>query len=69
MVMDNIYEETYRLLQALDPSVSQLIEGTGLKERWLRKFINREFSDPGVNKVQKLYNYLRTLDAGVEEAA
>ena len=56
--MKNIYEKTLRLVRETDIPTSKLASDTGLGLRWMHKLIAGEFTDPGVKKIERLYNYL-----------
>lgn len=51
-----MYEETLALLQ--DANIQQIVEETGLKRRWLYHLKNGRWDDPGVQKIQRLHDYL-----------
>jgi hypothetical protein len=53
-----LLEETQRLLQETDKPLLEIYRETGLNFYWLRKMASRSIPEPGVNKVQKLYEYL-----------
>ena len=63
-MQETLMERTQRLLHESDMSLPDV--HAGLKAAghdnigfyWLRKFSAGEFKDPGVNKVQTLYEYL-----------
>lgn len=55
----DLYEDTVCLYTTSGLSVIEISRATGLQPRWLYKLIGREFSDPGVRKVQRLNAYLR----------
>jgi hypothetical protein len=56
--------ETRRLLEQRDKSLQVISEETGINVHWLRKFSQGAFDDPGVNRIEHLYDYLR--DEGSE---
>jgi hypothetical protein len=53
--------ETHKLLKARskEQTLPVISDATGIPFYWLRKFIGLEVSDPSVNRVQKLYEYLK----------
>jgi len=40
---------------------------TGLPYYWIRKMASNEIKDPGVNRVQKLYEYLTRTSLPIEK--
>lgn len=61
-----LLNKTIDLVNQSDKNPSELAKETGLGERWLYNFANGVYSDPGVNKVERLYNHL--LEAAKAEA-
>jgi hypothetical protein len=59
--MDNetLLDKTYRLIAESGQTSRQMAEGSGLGYHWIAKLRQRTFSDPGVNSVERLHNYLR----------
>lgn len=49
------------LRQLRDPSTDlrAVADATGLKMTWLHRLKKGDFSDPGVNKIEKLDSYFR----------
>lgn len=60
MIGKNLHDETRRLLRERPKTLSlrQIAEDTGLGVEWIKKVLYEEDMDPGVNKVQTLYEYL-----------
>ncbi len=56
--MGSLMRETLRLFRERRESLSLIHERTGIPYYWLRKFIGGEVRDPGVNRTQRLYEYL-----------
>ncbi len=54
-----LLQETLTLLRKSGLSSPQVTAGTGLKTRWLNKLLAGDFTDPGVNKIEKLNAFLR----------
>lgn len=50
--------ETQRLLK--DQDLLTVYTETGISFYWLRKFAAGEFKNPSVNRVQRLYEYLKS---------
>jgi transcriptional regulator with XRE-family HTH domain len=57
---EKLYEATRSLLAAQPRTISlaSIAEGAGVKRSWLSAFSRDEIPDPGVKKVQRLYDYL-----------
>lgn len=60
MITTAINDKTLYLLQNRNVQLTlrKIAEETGLDEAWLSAFNRQKISDPGVNKVQTLYEYL-----------
>lgn len=56
--MSKLYEETIQLLKSTDKKQKQIAADTGLGERWIGRLKDGDFQDPGVNKIERLHNYL-----------
>lgn len=58
--MRDLYSDTLKLVLARPRSVTyeMIFADTGLTTHWLKLFAQDKFTDPGVKKTQKLYNYL-----------
>ena len=54
-----LYKKTLNLLQRTRIPVSQIAKDTKLKPRWLNMVKNDEIPDPGVKKIEKVYDYLK----------
>lgn len=51
--------ETLRLLRERKSTLPEVAVSAGIPFYWLRKFLGGEIQDPSVNRVQKLYEYLK----------
>jgi len=54
------------LIQNTSISIDTISDSTGVTTRWLYKFRANVFTDPGVVKVEKVYNYLSDIRKIVE---
>jgi hypothetical protein len=46
-----------------DPTaLRRIAEGAGVAPRWLRKVVDRDLVDPGVALVERVADYLRSLE-------
>lgn len=53
-----LMSRTITLLRERNETLPHITEKTGIPFYWLRKFAGGEIDDPGVNRIQKLYEYL-----------
>lgn len=53
-----LYDETLRLLQTTNLSVDEIGRKVGCSGRWIRKVRDGDIKDPGVNKIQRLHDFL-----------
>lgn len=60
---NNLYEETIHLLEQAELTVEEIGRGVGMSGRWVRKVREGQIKDPGVNKIQRLYEFLSTSTA------
>ena len=51
-------EETIRLVRESDESPARIAKNCGLKSRWLYRLLDGDYADPGVNKIERLRDYL-----------
>lgn len=56
--MNNLFETTLNLLSASNLPIGEIARGSNVHTRWLYDLKNGRFSDPGVNKIQRIYNFL-----------
>jgi transcriptional regulator with XRE-family HTH domain len=54
----SLKDETRRLLKESKKTLPQIYKETGISYYWLRKFKSGEVAEPGVNRIQALYEYL-----------
>lgn len=57
--MEGLYKKTLNLLLTDERSLAQISRDAGIPYPWLSAFANEYFTDPGVSKVEKLYNHLK----------
>lgn len=53
-----LMEKTLQLLKETNTPIETITQDTKLTFYWLTRFRRNEFKDPGVNKVELLYEYL-----------
>lgn len=58
--MHDLVSQTIRLAKASKIPVAEICSAADVKPRWYAKFKAGEFSDPGVNKVLRLYHALKS---------
>lgn len=54
----SLLSETLRLLKERQFTLPEIAQATGLSFYWLRKLASNEIADPGVNRIQKLWEHL-----------
>lgn len=59
MSKQNLLGRTYQLLDQSDLNCREIAAGTGVDINWLFKFKKRSIGEPGVKKVQAVYDFLR----------
>ena len=59
----NMLNQTLTLLRSTDIPMLQIAKDCGLKVRWLYKLREGEYTDPGVQKIERLYHYLMQREA------
>jgi len=55
----DLYKETMKLVRKSRLPIQDICDATGLKIRWYYKLLEGHFADPGVKKIQKIYNFLK----------
>jgi hypothetical protein len=60
MARENLLGRTYQLLDQTELNCREIAEGTGVDINWLFKFRKRAIGEPGVTKVQAVYDFLRS---------
>lgn len=68
--MSNWLDDTHKKLLSLPRwvTLSQIAQDTGLLVSWLSAFSGGKISDPGIQKVQKLHDYLSQLPVKLKPA-
>jgi hypothetical protein len=65
MVRQNLLELTYQLLDESTLKYREIAAGAGVDINWLSKFKQRAIGEPGVTKVQAVYDFLRSSKRNV----
>lgn len=58
--MKTLLEKTLGLLRATPIPLATICQEADVQIRWLHRLIDGDFSDPGVNKIERLHDYLTT---------
>ena len=53
-----LFEKTLDLLRKCDMPLPELAQKSNLGYEWLKKLRNDEIPDPGVNRIQRLHDFL-----------
>lgn len=56
--MSNLLEKTLQLLDETNLSMAEISINSEVGLRWLYDLKAGRFSDPGVNRIQRIYNHL-----------
>jgi hypothetical protein len=56
----NLYEQTMKLLNSSDLSPEFVASNIGVTGRWVRKVRDGIIKEPGVQKIQRLHDFLST---------
>ena len=62
-------DKTLDLAAVTNQSIPAICEGAKVSERWLYKVLCRDISDPGVRRVQRLHDYLLSVDGDIDPDA
>lgn len=62
MNKETLLQETIRIVNESGLSLQVICKDTGLKVRWLHKLLCNDFSDPGVNKIELLNKYIKSME-------
>ena len=54
----NLYRETLKLVKRSDLKPEEIAKKSRVKVRWFYDFINKKVKEPGVHKVQRIFDYL-----------
>lgn len=58
----NLLEETLRLAREAKLPVPEICRAAGVKQRWYYRLLNGDFEDPGVRRIQRLHDALRSAN-------
>lgn len=56
--MTDLYETTIQLIRSSELKLSDIASGAKVGKRWLAGLLAGRYSDPGVKKIQRLYDFL-----------
>jgi hypothetical protein len=60
MARQNLLDQTYRLLDKSALTYREIAAGAGVDFNWFLKFKFRRIAEPGVSKVQAVFDFLST---------
>lgn len=63
--MTDLYKKTISMLSETKEPLSKVASGSRVGYRWICRLIAGDFSDPGVNKIQRIHDYLSAQKAEV----
>ena len=66
--MTNLFDETLGMLEASELPVREIAQRSGVGARWLALVKSRKISDPGVQKIQRVHDFLSEAP-GARDAA
>lgn len=61
--MDDLYESTIKLMRSTPVPVSHACRDLKISERWWFRVVDGSIKDPGVKRMQRLYEYLASRAA------
>ena len=61
-----LMQRTRELLRTTDKKQFEIYDATGIQPNWLTRFSTGGIPDPGVNRIEVLYNYLSGTTLTVE---
>ena len=64
--MENLHGYVLQRLEAWKGRWPEVAEGSGVSKRTIEKIARKEIEDPGVSHVQKLADWFRGADGGVQ---
>ena len=59
----NLLDRTYQLLKKTELTFPEIADGAGVGIDWLKKFKGRFIESPGVNRVQRVHDFLSSSRA------
>lgn len=57
-----LLEQTLDLIHNSGESLPAIARATGVNQRWLRRLVAGDYAEPGVNKIERIHDYLTTKD-------
>jgi len=68
MKPESLLSRTLRLLRATKLTYRQVADGASVDTEWLAKFKQGHIKEPGVNKVQRVHDFLTSCGVGSRRA-
>ena len=62
----NLLNKTLSLARSTHLTVVDICRAAEVTPRWYYMFLSSQISDPGVRRVQRLHDYLVSVDGGVD---
>lgn len=62
--MRSLYARTLGLLEETALTKKAISDGAGVQLRWLQNLVAGKYKDPGVNKVERVHDFLASHKAG-----
>ena len=53
-----LLQKTLDLVRETDVNIAQMCRELGISKRWYFRFRDGDYSDPGVNRIEALHDYL-----------
>ena len=69
MNSQSLLDATYRLVESSDLSYPEIAAGASVKTDWFASFMQRRIREPGVNKVQRVHDFLASRSGQQQPAA
>jgi len=66
--MNNLHAQTLKLLNESKIPLPEIARGSNVGYRWLCQLIAGRYTDPGVQKIQRIHNFLVTGSVSAEAA-
>lgn len=61
--MENLFETTLQMIRDSGLPLAQIAQNSGVGRRWIFDLMAGRYSDPGVNKIQRIHRYLSGLQS------
>jgi len=65
--MSSLYSETLDLLEVTRVPIQQVADDCHVSPRWLYRLMRHDYKDPGVNRIQRIHDYLLKVGQEAEQ--